>query len=241
MRAPAAACLWLLSLVPAAAGQEAFSDPDFGFRAQLPTGMRSATNEERAALLKLDPEKVRNVPRGEAAGAKISHSYLWFDDSTPYNRQIGLGLYDGMPPYQNPTALKNSQAKEGLSIEVAKLLPQLENAAYLEGTFLREVDKTPMRRILLYIPDFAAHRYAIMTMQAYAADWDIVKSDFEATVASVKMKLTKAPPPGAAGGVSSAARQGPDTNSWSSLPVTGSLLLAALLVGSLVFGRRSAA
>jgi hypothetical protein len=248
MRALPAACLWLLCLLPRAVGQEAFSDPDFDFRVKLPVGMRTASDAERAVLLKVTPEEARNVPRSDAAGAKITHSYIWIDETTPYNRQIGLGLYDGPPPFRNPTELKASQSKEGLSIDVEKLLPQPTNAAYIEGTFLREVDKVPLRRILLYVPDFAGRRYAVMTLQAFAADWDIVKPDFDAVVASVRMRITnpdvahgaasEARSPGKSGG---ARRQGADTNAWSSLPVAGSLVLAAVVVGSLVLGRRKPA
>ena len=247
MRALPAASLWLLCLLPAAAAQEAFTDADFDFRVKLPVGMRAATDEERAVLLRLEPDKVRNVSRGEAAGAPVTHSYIWIDETTPYNRTIMLALKDEIPPFKNPTELKNSQVKEGLTIEVEKLLPQPPNTAYVEGTFLREVDKTPMRRILLYIPDFAARRYAVMTMQAFAADWDIVKPDFDALIASLKMKITKLEPgraPAAAGrgaAPQGAGRVGPDTNAWSSLPVAGSLLLAAVVIGSLVFGRRKPA
>ncbi|HZL99900.1 MAG TPA: hypothetical protein VFD43_06580, partial [Planctomycetota bacterium] len=194
-----AACLWLLCLLPAALGQEAFSDPDFDFRMQLPVGMRSVGEEDRARVLKQAPEQTRNLPRGEAGGAPISHSYLWIDETTPYNRQIGLGLADGLPPYRNPTELKTAQARDGFTIEVEKLLAAPPNTVYLEGTFLREVDQMPMRKILLYMPDFVAQNYGVLTLQAFAADWEIVKPEFEATVASVRMKRTKsAPSPGAA-------------------------------------------
>ena len=249
MRALPVACLWLLSLVPAVAAQEGFTDADFDFRAKLPVGMRAASDEERAKILKLEPDKARNLPRGEAAGAAISHSYLWLDPTTPYNRQIFLGLTDGLPPFKNPTELKNEQVKQGLSVDVGpNLLQQPQNAVYIEGTFLREVDKTPMRRILLYIPDFGGKRFAVMTLQAFDADWSIVKPDFDAVVSSVRMKLTKqevgrAPIAGGKGAAAGggATRRGPDTNSWSSLPVAGSLLLAAIVIGSLAFGRRKPA
>ena len=247
MRALPAASLWLLCLLPAAGAQEAFTDADFDFRVNLPVGMRAATDDERQALLRLEPDKVRNVPRGEAAGAPVSHSYIWIDETTPYNRFIMLALNDGLPPFKNPTELKNSQIKEGVTIAEEKLLPQPPNTAYVEGTFLSGVEKTPMRRILLYIPDFAARRYAVMTMQAFAADWDIVKPDFDALISSLRMKLTKLEPgraPAAAGRgpvPQGAGRMGPDTNAWASLPVAGSLLLAAVVIGSLVFGRRKPA
>ena len=247
MRALPAASLWLLCLLPAAAAQEAFTDADFDFRVKLPVGMRAATDEERAVLLRLEPDQLRNVPRGEAAGAPVTHSYIWIDETTPYNRTVMLALKDETPPFKNPTELKNSQVQQGLTIEVEKLLPQPPNTAYVEGTFLREVDKMPMRRILLYIPDFAARRYAVMTMQAFAADWDIVKPDFDALIASLKLKITKLEPgraPAAAGrgaAPQGAGRVGPDTNAWSSLPVAGSLLLAAVVIGSLVLGRRKPA
>ena len=71
MRSLPIACLWLLSLVPAAAAQESFADADFEFRAKLPVGMRAVSDEERAMILKLEPDKARNLPRGEAAGAPI--------------------------------------------------------------------------------------------------------------------------------------------------------------------------
>jgi|KBSSwiStaDraftv2_1062776.scaffolds.fasta_scaffold1019075_1 hypothetical protein len=250
MRALPAACLWLLGLIPAAAAQEQFVDADFDFRAQLPVGMRAASDEERAAVFKLEPDKARNLPRGEAAGAAISHSYIWLDQTTPYNRQVSVALSDGLPPFKSPTELKNSQVQQGLSVEVGpNLLQQPQNAVYVEGTFQLGVEKTPMRRILLYIPDFGAKRYAVMTLQAFAADWPIVKPDFDKVVASVRMKLTKqeigrAPLAGGKGAGkagSSAGRRGPDTNSWSSLPVAGSLLLAAVVIGSLAFGRRKPA
>lgn len=248
MRSFPVACLWLLSLLPAAAAQESFADADFDFRAKLPVGMRAASDEERAALFKLEPDKARNLPRGEAAGAAISHTYIWIDQTTPYNRQVFLALSDGMPPFKSPTELKNSQVKEGLTVDVEKILPQPPNTAYIEGTFQREVDRVPMRRILLYIPDFGAKRYAVMTLQAYAADWDIVKADFDEVVSSVRMKLTKqevgrTPIAGGqgAGKGGSAGRRGPDTNSWSSLPVAGSMLVAAIVIGSLAFGRRKPA
>jgi hypothetical protein len=230
---------WLLCLAPAAVAQlESFSDPDFEFRASLPVGMRAATEAERAALLKLSPDAARNLPRGDAAGAPISHSYIWVDESTPYNRQIGLGLYDGLPPFRNPTELKASQVKSGLTVEVEKLLAQPTNAAYLEGTFLREVDQVPLRRILIYVPDFGGKRYAVMTLQAFAADWEIVRPEFDAVVESMKMKLT---PQVVTGAKRAPAPKRASENPWATLEVTGSLLLAAVVVGSLVLGRRKAA
>ena len=245
MRPLPAACLWLLCLPWAALGQEAFHDPDFNFRMELPVGMRSVGDEDRARMLKQPPELARNIARGEAGGDPISHSYVWIDETTPYNRQIGLGLADGVPPFRNPTEVKNAQIRDGLTIEVERLLAQPPNTVYFEGTFLREVDQTPMRRILLYMPDFVAQNHGVLTLQAFAADWAIVKPEFDATVASVRMKRTKAaavPDVGnAPGKPGPTGRFGPDPNAWSSLPVAGSLLLAALVVGSLLLGRRTPA
>jgi hypothetical protein len=231
------AALW----APTLAAQQVFTDPDFGITMQIPSGMRQATAEELARLLRVSPEEAANVPRAEADGQPVHHSYVWLDETTPYNRQISIALGDGEPPFKTPKQLTEAQTIAGLTLEKEEIMPPPVNALRMEGTFLREPDQVPMRRLILYAPDFAGQRFGIVTMQAFAGDWPIVIGEFDAAIQSLRFVRTTPPPtaPTAATGRTDAPASPVDSGDWGSLEVLGSLALAAVLLGSLMLGGRS--
>lgn len=231
------AVLW----VPTLAAQEVFSDPDFGITMQIPDGMRRANVEELSRLMRVTPEQAANVPRAEADGKPVHHSFVWLDASSPYNRQISIALGDGEPPFKSPKQLAEAQTVSGLTIEKEEIMPPPVNALRLEGTFLREPDQVPMRRLIVYAPDFAGQRFGILIFQAFAGDWPIVMQDFEKAVQSLRFVRTTPPPTGQAApaGRPDAPAAPVDSGDWGSLQVLGSLALAALMLGSLMLGGRS--
>jgi hypothetical protein len=250
MRAFVLTLLVLAGLAPAGRAQDTFEDPDFGASMILPMGMREVSVEERARLAGVTLEEARNVPRGQAPSGKVSHVYVWIDESTPYNRQISLNLYDEQPPFRTQAQLKEAHEQQGMSVDFEEILPPPLNGVRLEGTFLRDPDNVPMRRSVVYVPDLPRQRWALLSIQAFAGDWDIVKPELLRVVQSLKLEgirmgipAGRVPPAarpgtrGVAGGPGAAGKQGADD--WLQLEVVGSLLLAAVLLGGLILGGRA--
>jgi len=237
----------LAGLAPLAPAQD-FQDPDFGASMTLPVGMREVTAEERARQAGTSVEEVRNIPRGESSTGKVTHVYIWIDEATPYNRQISLHLYDAPPPYRTPEQLKTAHEQEGMVIDFEEMVPPPLNGVRIEGTFLRQPDNVPMRRSVVYVPDLVRERFALLSIQAFAGDWDIVKPELLKVVQSLNLEGIRMGvgstrgPPGAAGmpaGLANSTGTPEAASDWGSLEVAGSLLLAAILLGSLILGGRA--
>jgi hypothetical protein len=201
MRAAMLALL-LAASAPLAAAQEAFSDADFGFNIKLPAGLKPADEAARAALLG-NADAAKNTPRAEAGGA-VQHHYFWTDDTSPYNRQVSIFLIDGVPPWK-PDDFPAEIGKTGLTVETHEAMKPPVAGFRVEGTFLREPDKAPMRKTVLYLPDPLGKHYGLVTLQANASDWNIVKDEILTALSSVRMSRT-APPKEAADGAHKGAK-----------------------------------
>jgi hypothetical protein len=271
MRAPILAVL-LAALAPLAAAQEAFTDPDFGFQIKLPAGLKPVDEAGRLALLGGDAKAARNTSRAEAGADPVQHHFFWLDETSPYNRQVSVYLLDAAPPWK-PEAFGEAMAKSGLTVESQEAMRPPVAGARVEGTFLREPDKVALRKTVLYLADPFGKRYGLVTLQANASDWSIVKDEFHAALESTRM-ARQAPPksaveaakqggkPGAPGmaegagpkgagkggkgpgkataGDPAAAAQPAPEGRWGSLPVLGSLILAAAALAHLLLSGRSA-
>jgi len=254
MRAALSVLLFAL-LAAAPAAQEAFSDPDFAFTMQVPAGLKAMDDAARARVLG-SPEAARNVPRAEAAGQPLKHAWFWHDATSPYNRQLAIYLVDGPPPCKPEDFGKLLQG-EGLEV-VAQESLKAAAGMLVEGTFLREPDQVRMHKYALYVPDLFGKRHAVVTLQAYDADWKIVQPELRKAAESVRMERAPPPPevleqmkqraaeggaPGAAGarpvppaGPGSAGPQAP--GDWGSLEVVGSLVLAGAALAHLLLAGR---
>jgi len=257
MRAPILLLvLGLLGATSALRAQTAFADPDFGFKMSLPDGLHEVTASERAMVMKTTEEAARNVPRAEAGeGARLTHRYIWVDRSSPYNRQMDVTLVDGPPPYLKPEELVEAFSRSGLKVDVTEPVKAPVGGLRIEGSFVNQ-SGVPMRKTVVYVPDRA--KYAMVNLQSFAGDWAIVQPEFLQSILSIR--LDKATPPagavdGPATGKGGKARAGPGGGKgpqsaaenaagkpidWLSLPITGSLVLAALLLAHLLLGARGA-
>jgi hypothetical protein len=240
--------LLLAGLSPVAPAQDTFQDPDFGASMTIPFGMREITAEERARVTGVSVEEARNMARGESPTGKVSHAYIWIDEHGPYNRQISLHLYDNPPPFRSPAQLKEAHEQEGMAVDYEEILPPPLNGVRIEGTFLRKPDNVAMRRSVVYVPDVPRERFALLSIQAYAGDWDIVKPELLKVVQSLKLEGIRmggqSPRPPAGGrnpnaNANAAPADDGSAGDWGRLEVVGSLLLAAILLGSLVLGGRT--
>jgi hypothetical protein len=187
MRAAMLALL-LAASAPLAAAQEAFSDADFGFSIKLPAGLKEADDAARVALLGSEAAAT-NTPRAEAGSAAVQHHYFWTDDNSPYNRQVSIFLIDGTPPWK-PDDFPTEIGKTGLTVEMHESMKPPVAGFRVEGTFLREQDKAQIRKTVLYLPDPLGKHYGLVTLQANASDWNIVKDEFLTALASVRMART---------------------------------------------------
>jgi hypothetical protein len=240
--------LLLLTGLSAAGLAQEFKDPDFGASMTLPVGMREVTAEERAMMTGITVDEARNIPRGESPTGKVTHVYVWIDEGTLYNRQVSLHLYDAPPPFRSPDQLKAAHEQEGMSIDFEEIIPPPLNGVRIEGTFRREPDNVLMRRTVVYVPDLQRERFALLSIQAFDGDWNIVKPELLKVVQTLKLEgirmgaggAARRPPGQGMPGVGKAAKAGDAPQDWGRLEVAGSLVLAAIVLGSLILGGRAA-
>src|SRR5262245_48715892 len=115
--------LLLAGLSAPAAGQQPFSDPDFGFSIDLPAGLEPL--DEAARSKALGVAAAHNVPREEAAGQPVNHQHLWIDGSSPYHRQVEIYLNDVPPPWNPLKAADFAEVmrrQQGLSVTSHEVL-----------------------------------------------------------------------------------------------------------------------
>ena len=250
--------LGLIVSVPRAGAQQAFADGDFGFTMALPEGLHEASPAERARIMSVTEDAAKNVLRSESDGrTPLTHHYFWVDRSSPYNRQMDVHLFDGPPPYLKPEDLSDAYAKTGLKVDATEQVKAPVGGLRIEGTFTNQ-QGVAMRKTVVYLPDRS--KYAIVSLQCFAGDWAIVKPEFLQSILSIRLER-KAPAGGpgatAQGGAAGkgkqhagagahaeerAAAQLADTRpvDWKRLPILGSVVLSALLLGHLLLGNRSA-
>jgi hypothetical protein len=241
MRAFPLTVLAFACLIPTGVAQERVGDPEFGFQMELPAGMRELSQAERAIALGIPPEEAGNPPRASSAEGMVTHSYMWLDATTPYNRQIGVILRDGAPPFTSPEAMFEATARSGLQIdqEASGMMPPPVDGLKAVGTFPRQGDEVLMRKVILYLPDFAGKHYLTVNLQAFDADWPIVEPEFEAVLRSVRLRRTPTAPGAPRATTTAAGANNTDPGSWGSLPVTGTLILAFAMLAHLFVGGRS--
>ncbi|MGQ0554097.1 MAG: hypothetical protein ACT4PU_12865 [Planctomycetota bacterium] len=247
-----------LVLAVGASGQEVFRDSDFEFDARLPAGMRLATPEEASRLMGLAAPEFLNKPRSDAGAEPLAHRWIWIDATTPYARQVVVELRDGKPPIRKPTDLSEALKKAGGQlIGEAQVLAPPVSGLRADANF---PGASPYRRAVVILPDPHGNRFATAAFQANQGDWDIVAKEFDATIDSLRMPRTLPPqagqapagpaepgqtplgaPPkaGAQPRPAAAAQPAEAPADWGSLPVLGSLLLAALILGSLVLSGKA--
>ncbi len=242
MRLLASTLLTSALALPASAQISEFTDPDFGFRMQLPAGMSEVPAADRAKLLDLELDQVANLARGEVGDQPLRHNFIWLDAATPYNRQITVLLQDGPPPFRSPAEARTALGGGGMTIDKEAVLPPPVDGLRVDGSFTRP-DGVKLRKVSAYLPDFVANRWALVSIQAFDGDFAIVAPEVEAFVSSLRFQRQRPEAPAAVargpirpGGKNAAP---PPAADWGSLRVGGSLALAALLLGHLLLGGRS--
>jgi len=244
MRAFPLIALVLIALAPAVGAQDTINDAEFGFSMELPDGLRELTQAELAVALGIPPDQASNPARDSSAEGIVSHYYMWIDETSPYNRQIGIILRDGAPPFTRPDAMFEATARSGLQIDQSASGPMAPPVDGLKvvGSFPRQQDGLMIRKVILYLPDFAGEHYATVNLQAFEADWPIVEPQFEAVLQSVRFRRTPMPQGGGRAGTRASAdvggAGGKDPGDWGSLPVAGTLLLAFAMLAHLFVGGR---
>lgn len=237
--------LALLSLLVPAGGQQDFSDPDFDLRMTVPVGMAETPREHAAAAFGSDLETF-NTPRAEKKeGAPLTHRFLWHD-LTGRERSMRLIVEENPngPPFGSSADVKKfAEDSTGFVIdheEPLKIADGYRVGVLVEGQRERASDGALMRGLVAYFPA-PPKRYVMVICQALSTDWDLMRPDFMAGLASLDFPQELAPPDKAraaskAGGGGGAAAPRGETERWDSLHVAGSLALSVVLLLSLFLG-----
>jgi len=253
----------LLLALPVVA-QDTFHDADFEFSITPPAGMQLVSPEDLAAMFRRPVEQFTSVPRAESPDGVALHESKW-RDTTGHSREMTLTLKDRVegeePIMANLDAwAAATEAAFGVTIEPddRELIRRGPLVIGFRVTANRvRADGAQLRHTFCYLPLLVNHpterdRTAIVQLQALEADWDDYAPDFDAVIESIEFPLPRVGGgPAAAGGVipgapaaggggggggrAGGARRAKGEG-WGSLQVTGSLLLALVLLGSLFVG-----
>ncbi|MED5330828.1 MAG: hypothetical protein VX916_06015 [Planctomycetota bacterium] len=228
----------LLAALPLA---EESADPDFDIVFAVPAEMRLTSAAELAQMIG-QPE-TKNISRAEAAGAPISHNFLWVDRSGK-GRAIHVLLTDE-PPFRSPQEFL--QATGSTNQEPVEVPPPAGPGLMVENTFAAAQGRVMRVRTMLLM-DWGNRRACLIKLQASDADWHQASPLFDAFVNGLRWE--RAPLQPGAGGPSGQPLGLPpgtailseetDLAAWTTLPVMGSLLLAGIILLGLAFGGRSA-
>jgi len=226
----------LLLLVPTPA--ERFTDKDFALSFDVPDGMVLLSPEEASEVTGEPVELYQVVRRADSEEGKVVHTYLWMD---PDNlREMKLTLQDNSPPFLRPEFFTDVMAEQfALTIERNENIdPPLGPGIRLEGTRLRTQDQVDVRTNIIYLP--SPNRFALLYASGPEDTWSAFAPQFDSLLDSMTFRR---PPPGAGGAAAARAGMGARAQPrerWDTLEVTGSLIVAAILVMSLFFGGRPA-
>lgn len=231
------ALLPLLLLAQPAA--EKFTDKDFALSFEVPDGMVLLSPQEAAEVTGEPAEIYEIVRRADSEEGKVVHTYLWMD---PNNlREMKLTMQDNSPPFLRPEFFADVMAEQfALTIERNEgLEPPLGPGIRLEGTRLRTQDQAEVRTNIIYLP--SPTRFVLFYVSGPEETWSDFAPQFDALLDSMSFRR---PAGGAGGGPAARAGMGAKAQPrerWDTLEVTGSLIVAAILVMSLFFGGRAAA
>ncbi|GJM20962.1 MAG: hypothetical protein DHS20C15_08770 [Planctomycetota bacterium] len=249
----------LLLALPLAAQSEHY-DPDFELRITPPAGMQLLTPELWAANTGKPAESFRNKSRPESVDGVAVHEWVWLD-ATGRGRELQVVLNDrveGEAELLNGLDAFASYVEEqfGVPIDVEDRdvirRNNLTVGYRVEGNATRS-DGAQIRKLWCYVPLLVGSpterdRVALISYTALLADWEDFLPDFDASIASMTFPLPRlnAPSGARAGGAGQAGAgaggqgrgRAPEAKGegWGSLQVTGSILLALVLLGSLFVG-----
>ena len=127
----------------------------------------------------------------------------------------------------------------GLSVTKQDTIPRPVGPAKLvEGVFVN-AEGRELTQITLYVARLKG--YALVRFQCDSEDFPAVEEEFRASLNSIRMRMAIAPPPGTPNprfAAADAIRPGSQAAAWSTLQVSGSFVLAAIILGALVMGVR---
>ena len=234
---------------------ESFTDPDFDFSFDVPSGMVKATAEEQALASGQPLETFANPRREDTETGEVSHLFVW-RDTTGRDRLLELLIADGPLPFTSPEQFESAVSHRGVEVDLREPMqpPEFRPGMRLEGERQRP-DGALLRQLNVYYPmQQDPPRWAVVRMECLNGDWDLMLPTFMDVLRSVKYPLPERTA-GAGGGrggrggggrggqqgAAAAANSAP-AERWDTLEVTGSLALAAaLLIGMFLGGRPSAA
>jgi len=243
-------CLTLLATVLNA--QESFTDADFEFSFNPPEGLVALEEAELRSFMGLPDAYALNAPLTEDMAVDLVHKYYW-RDTAGLGREIRLdiGYSPKGLPFVRPEDFADAMSAEGdLTIETKEPLKPPHPGFTLTGTALRP-DGVELRRLVAYFI-LGKDRYAFLTLTSPSSRWDSNLGALSAALDSVAFPPPSEGPGGAAGAAGPGAPKAPQgsqaapgasgtaDDDWSSLEVTGSLVLAVvLMMGLFAGGKRS--
>jgi hypothetical protein len=242
--------LCLALLAPLLTAQESFLDADFTFTFSVPEGLVQLDEQELRTFLNIPAEIAYNAPLTDDKTIDVVHNYFW-RDPTGMGREISLliGFSPMGLPWVNPDEYAESvEDSAQMVIDAREPLKAPHPGIQVEGSAERP-DGLKMKRIIAYFT-MSRNEYAIMSLSARESDWNTIRAELIAAVDTVRFPEPEGPPvgqggmgggatpqPGGAprGNPGQAAQAGTDEK-WSSLEVTGSLVLAVILMMGLFAG-----
>lgn len=247
------ALLCLALLTPLLAAQTTFQDPAFSFSVEVPEGLVQVEEDALREFLgmaegvDLDGEPNPDTPD------ELMHQYLW-RDGQGRSREMKLVLQKtplGLP-FTNPEDFAKVVTVEmGVTVDKRSQVDQPLPRIIVEGTRTRSSDGAVLRMRQAYLI-LGQSSFGILSLQGLEADWDALDAPYQRVFESLQYPPPKMGgggrkgAPGATGPAQPGTATDPDqgrsassTESWGTLEVTGSLVLAVLLVMSLLFAGKS--
>jgi hypothetical protein len=266
---PAFLALALLCLAaPLIGAQETFVDEDFAFSFDVPPGMAQVSDADLKAARGMPPDAPFNVPAADTPDGKTMHMWVWADEEAR-GREVRLVLHDYPLPFTKQEEfadatlnLMKSQGSVDIIDQTALQPPEYKGGLLLEVRITQEDGKEFGNLSAYFI--MGAERYGLLSFRAYRENWAAEKDKIMEAFRTVEFTGAAAgqgqPPPGgmnrpsAPGGprAGGARPGGPGgrpgaqgqpaaaSESWSTLEVAGSIVLALLLLMGLFMGGRSA-
>jgi len=245
------ALLCLALLTPLLVAQTTFEDPAFGFHLEVPEGLVQVEEADLRAFLGLPDEVDLDGPADPERPDSLMHQFLW-RDAQGMGREMKLVLAKdprGLPFTDPADFVKVVTSEMGLTVDKQDQVNQPLPRFMVEGTRTRAADGAVMRMREAYLI-LGKGSFGILYVQGLEADWPALDAPFQAVFDTLRY-----PPPkmegGQRGGAAGGGAMGPGqpaglaasgtaaasaSESWGSLEVTGSLVLAVLLLMSLAVG-----